>query len=106
MGIPEAQLETWSKQGSKVQSKTTYASIKAALEDSNAPYSDKSYVTFLQGSYGNDTNIYADSDVDVLIRLDSTFYYDKNNLQMLEKVAFYIVFPFTSSYGYTQFKSQ
>src|SRR3546814_1044190 len=43
MAIPESQLETWAKQGSVTQSKDTYATIKAALEDSNAPYRTRDY---------------------------------------------------------------
>ena len=33
MAIPEAQLETWSHQGSVTQSSSTYASIKNMLEE-------------------------------------------------------------------------
>ena len=39
-----------------------------ALHADDAPYAGKAYDTFLQGSYANDTNIYADSDVDIVIR--------------------------------------
>jgi hypothetical protein len=51
MAIPEAQLETWSKQGSVTQSKATYGTVKAALETVDAPYAAKDYSVFLQGSY-------------------------------------------------------
>ena len=105
MPIPETQLDTWSKQGSKTQSQTTYATVKSVLEDSNASYNDKSYTSFLQGSYGNDTNIYADSDVDVVMQLDSTFYYEYNSLQMLEKVAFDHAYPSNAAYGFDEFKT-
>ena len=73
MAIPEAQLDTWSAQGSITQSKNTYASIKGVLESANSPYYQRSFVSFLQGSYGNDTNIYADSDVDVVAGGKSRF---------------------------------
>lgn len=76
MAIPEAQLHTWSKKGADAQSRDTYATVKRVLEDRNAPYYSKSYASFLQGSYANDTNVYRDSDVDVVMRLDSTFYHD------------------------------
>jgi hypothetical protein len=66
MAIPESQLNTWSAQGSVQQSKNTYATVKGVLESGSAPYSSRSYDTFLLGSYGNDTNVYADSDVDVV----------------------------------------
>ena len=80
MAIPEAQLETWSHQGSVQQSCDTYATVKRSLEANDTKYADKSFDVFLQGSYGNDTNIYAESDVDVVIRTDSIYYYDTSAL--------------------------
>jgi hypothetical protein len=56
MTIPEAQLETWSHQGSVIQSSTTYATVKTALEDPKATYAARKPKIFLQGSYCNDTN--------------------------------------------------
>lgn len=88
MAIPESQLETWSRQGSITQSSSTYATIKRALEASDTKYASKAYEVFLQGSYGNDTNIYAESDVDVIIRLDSVYYYDIDSLTPDEKARF------------------
>jgi hypothetical protein len=76
MSIPETQLDTWSRLGSVTQSRDTYATIKRMLDANDAPYTGKIFVIFLQGSYGNDTNIYADSDVDTVIRIDSIFYTD------------------------------
>lgn len=80
MGIPESQLETWSHQGSVQQSSTTYNTIKNALEAAGSPYAGKNYEVFLQGSYGNDTNIYAESDVDIVIKLNDCFHHDLNGL--------------------------
>src|SRR5665213_2350941 len=88
MAIPEAQLDTWSKPGSQTQSKDTYATIKGALEASDAPYSSRSCTSFLQGSYGNDTNVYADSDVDVVMKVGSSYYYDLSRLSMTEQATF------------------
>lgn len=88
MPIPESQLETWSHQGSKVQSASTYQTIKSALEDPNSPYHKWTFRIFLQGSYGNDTNIYADSDVDVVICLTSVYYGDISNLTEEEKARY------------------
>ena len=48
MPIPEAQLETWSKQGSVTQSRNTYATVKVALEASGAPYAGKNYGPYMQ----------------------------------------------------------
>lgn len=80
MGIPNSQLETWSHQGAIVGSSDTYQSIKATLEAPGTPYAAKNYKVFLQGSYGNDTNIYAESDVDIVIQLDDCFQHDKSEL--------------------------
>ena len=76
MGIAETQLETWSHQGSKVQSEATYQTIKGTLESSQSPYYLKNFEVFLQGSYGNGTNIYSESDVDIVICLKSAYFYD------------------------------
>jgi hypothetical protein len=88
MAIPKSQLDTWAHQGSISQSSATYATVKRALEASDTKYSDKDFQVFLQGSYGNDTNIFAESDVDVVIRLDSIFHYDISALNPEELAAF------------------
>lgn len=88
MPIPESQLETWSHQGSITQSSNTYNSIKNVLEASTTPYAGKNFKVFLQGSYGNDTNIYAKSDVDIVIRLDDCFRSDLSKLTEEEKAAY------------------
>lgn len=104
MAIPETQLDTWSKLGSVTQSKATYASVRGVLERADAPYASKNYAIFLQGSYGNDTNIYADSDVDVVIRVDSVFYKDISELTDPEKAAYESSFS-NSAYSYNAFKA-
>ena len=70
MPIPESQLETWSHQGSITQSSNTYNAIKSVLEANTTPYAGKNFKVFLQGSYGNDTNIYAESDVDIMVTFE------------------------------------
>ena len=87
MPIRESQLETWSHQGSITQSSNTYSSIKNVLEASMTPYAGKNFKVFLQGSYGNDTNIYAESDVDIVIRIDDCFFSDLDALSEEEKAA-------------------
>lgn len=103
MAIPEAQLDTWSHQGSVTQSSDTYARLKGVLEANTAPYAGRNYVSFLQGSYGNDTNIWADSDVDVVMRLDSTFYRDIDALPEDDKARYKAAFS-DAEYGYNDFK--
>src|ERR1039458_4338822 len=104
MAIPESQLETWSHQGSVTQSSTTYATVKRALEAADSNYADKSFEVFLQGSYGNNTNISAESDVDVVIRLDSLYYSDPSLLTPQELAVFNAGFT-AATYSYADYKS-
>src|SRR6266850_3223678 len=104
MTIPLAQLETWSGQGSVTQSKNTYATVKAALEDANANYTNRNFKVFLQGSYGNDTNIWAESDVDVVIRYHGAFYDDIEERPADEQAAFHAACPVKHKYVYKDFK--
>lgn len=103
MGIPESQLETWSHQGSITQSAKTYQTIKDALESANSAYHGKNFHVFLQGSYGNDTNIYSESDVDVVIRLDDVYYSDLTSLSPEDRVA-YDRARIPATYAYDQYK--
>lgn len=104
MPIPESQLETWSHQGSITQSSNTYNSIKATLEATATPYSAKTYRVFLQGSYGNDTNIYSESDVDIVIRLDNCFQHDLSQLPTEQQDAFKTAHN-DATYTHRDFKS-
>ena len=85
MPIPESQLETWSRQGPITQSSNTYNSIKSVLESRTTSYAKKKFKVYLQGSYGNATNIYAESDVDIVIQLDDCFHSDLESLSDTEK---------------------
>ena len=104
MAVPEAQLDTWSKPGSVAQSRDTYATIKNALEAAGSPYAGKNYTVFLQGSYSNDTNVYRESDVDVVIVLNQTYYSDLTNLSEVETAA-YNQARVAATYGYYDLKS-
>ncbi len=104
MAIPESQLETWSHQGSVSQSASTYQTIRSTLLDPNSGYADKKFNVFLQGSYGNDTNIYAESDVDVVICLQSTFHYDLAQLNPTETSA-YLNHVTPATYSREEFKN-
>jgi hypothetical protein len=103
MAIPEAQLEIWSHRGSVTQSAATYQTIRTALEDKSAPYASKNFDIFLQGSYGNETNIFADSDVDIVIRLKQTYYSDLQYLTESAKANYDQAFS-SASYGFPEFK--
>lgn len=88
MPIPEQQLTTWSGQGAIAGSRDTYATVKLALETNDTDYAKKWYEVFLQGSYCNDTNIYAESDVDIVICLKTVFYHDLTLMSPTEQAAF------------------
>ncbi|MGC8731744.1 MAG: nucleotidyltransferase domain-containing protein [Halothiobacillaceae bacterium] len=103
MPIPESQLETWSHQGSITQSSDTYNSIKNVLEANTTPYASKNFNVFLQGSYGNATNIYAESDVDIVIRLDDCFQSDLAQLTEVETAAYRSAFS-AATYTHVDFK--
>ena len=103
MAIPESQLDTWSHQGSVTQSSETYGRIKRVLDATTTPYAEKDYSIFLQGSYGNDTNIYAESDVDIVIKLGSSFRSDLESLTDWQRLAFNKAFP-DATYHYHDFK--
>ncbi len=88
MGIPESQLETWSHQGAISTAKATHESIRNALVANSSTVKDKNFEIYLQGSYKNDTNIHGESDVDVVVQLNSTFHYDLSALPGNESLLF------------------
>lgn len=105
MAIPESQLETWTHIGAVAQSAATYQSIKAVIEHKDAPYSNRRVDSFLQGSYGNDTNVYgADSDVDIVLRTRGLFHYNIDALSGPEKTAFKSVYPTPAEYTLKSFR--
>ena len=104
MPIAKSQLETWSKQGVPGPSRDTYAAVKRILEDKAAPYAGKDADIFLQGSYGNDTNVSRDSDVDVVAFIATTFAHDAPTLAADQYQAFEKTYVGTASYSYQQYK--
>ena len=87
MPIPESQLVTWSRQGAIVTSKQTHEAIRSALAAFKWPLGVK-YEVNIQGSYKNDTNVFAESDVDVLIELTSAVHYGSTRLTESERARF------------------
>jgi hypothetical protein len=105
MAIPEQQLEIWSHQGSVTNSSATYQAIRNVLGVATAPYAGRTYEIFLQGSYGNDTNIWAESDVDIVIGLSkgSCFHSDLSRLTDEQKALWRQAYV-DATYGYREFK--
>ena len=87
------------------QSSNTYATVKGAIESNDAPFASRSFASFLQGSYGNNTNIFADSDVDVVVRLDSIYYHDISNMTAPDQAAFKTAAS-SASYSMNDFKRE
>lgn len=81
MGIPESQLETWSRQGATKSANAIYERIRTALHN-DAVLSVRDFDVFLQGSYRNSTNIRGDSDVDVVVKLNETYMPDYSRLDL------------------------
>jgi hypothetical protein len=103
MAIPEIDLSVMANIGAQVTSKETYATVRLTLNHEGAGYADKQYQVFLQGSYGNDTNIVKESDVDVVIRLDSIFTYDIDNLPANQQANFRSKHP-AATYTHAHFR--
>ena len=76
--LSKDKLNNYSKQGNTLKFKNIYNELKSFLEKN---ISEKyNFEIYLQGSYGNDTNIEIDSDVDIVIELTSIFSYDISKL--------------------------
>lgn len=104
MAIPEAQLQTWSHQGAVTTASNTNSAIHNALHAQNSPIRDRDFNVYLQGSYKNDTNIRGDSDVDIVVQLNSTFEYDLSVLSEEEKRLFGQSYPTSATYLWRNFR--
>jgi hypothetical protein len=104
VAIPEEQLNAWSAVGAETTAARTYASIKTALEQSDA-LKKHTYRVYLQGSYKNTTNVRGDSDVDVIAEFTGAFGYDVNRLTEAQQEEFHRRFPGTATYGFNEFRN-
>lgn len=102
MTIPSSKLDTWSNQGATESAKTTHERIVNTIENSDID-EEEDIKKYLQGSYKNHTNIHANSDVDVIIRLDSIWYKDLSNLSSTEKNKYEDDYS-SGSYSWSEFK--
>jgi hypothetical protein len=64
----------------------------------------KNYEIYLQGSYKNSTNIRGDSDVDIVVQLNTTFYHNSNQLSTIERELFQAQHS-DATYSWNEFKS-
>lgn len=87
MAIPERQLQTWSNQGAVQSSAATHKSVENCIKKVSWK-EDVHYVTYLQGSYPNYTNIYGNSDVDLVVEFRSIFSKDLSALSESQREQF------------------
>jgi hypothetical protein len=101
--IAENQLETWASQEPTAQFTDTYNRIRSCLLDAGAPYPLGDTEVFLQGSYKNDTNVYGDSDVDIVLCHTGAFYADISRLSPEDRQA-YDAAGGSATYRYVDFR--
>jgi len=106
MGIPATTLETWSNQGATQTPKSLREKIEKKLTGSDSTIHRKNDLDiYLQGSYRNSTNIYGNSDVDVVVQHDATFFSDISDLDTQEKAIYNRSFS-EATYTWDNFKSE
>ena len=102
--LAESQLDIWASQGPSVQFTDTYKGVRDSLLDKGAPYPLADTEVFLQGSYKNDTNVYGDSDVDIVLCHTGAYYSDLSRLSAEDRRAYETAAGGTATYGYPDFK--
>lgn len=102
--IAESQLDIWASQGPTAQFTNTYNRIRNILLDNDAPYPLAETKVFLQGSYSNDTNVYGDSDVDIVLCHTGAFYRDVSRLSPEDALAYDAATVGTVRYAHPEFK--
>ena len=102
MAIPENQLKIWAQPGTVKGAKNTHAAIRNALAGHQWP-DDVRYVTYLQGSYRNNTHLRRQSDVDVVVELTSLPVRDGSRLPDSQRRLLARDFP-EPEYGWRRFR--
>lgn len=105
MSIPSSQLNTWAGQGAITTSSEAYASIRHALLKESSPLANRGVEIFLQGSYANATNIYGDSDIDVVVLYANTFHKDMTALTSAQQQLHEAIFP-VAEYQWTHLRDE
>jgi len=103
MSINEDQLTTWAKPPSETEEDKCRNAVSRITEAAKKKFGSDVSI-FLQGSYKNRTNVRKDSDVDVVVRHDSYYFYDLGRLTPEEKAA-YEASSTPASYTFSQFKN-
>jgi hypothetical protein len=102
MILTEEQLSTWANPGAMVTAKATADSVRTTLKNSSR-ISSLDFEVYLQGSYKNDTNIRGDSDVDIVVQLNSTVLPDVSALPPGLQLAIQSTYP-SATYQWGDFR--
>ena len=102
MTIPENHLKIWAQPGTVQGAKNTHAAIRNTLGRHQWP-DDVRYVTYLQGSYRNNTHLRRQSDVDVVVELTSLPVRDGSRLAYAQRRLLDRDFP-NPEYGWRRFR--
>jgi len=84
--IAREQLNAWAQRGDPVRAWYSFKLVKDALQHESLR--GLQCDIYAQGSYANETNIADDSDVDIVLALQSAFYADTNDLPPPETTAY------------------
>lgn len=103
MAINNDQLCTWANAPGATRAESTYAKIRLALAR-NSVSQIRSCEVYLQGSYANSTNIRIDSDIDVVVQLNSTFGYNIKRLSDFQKSLFHLAYPNPATYHWSDLR--
>lgn len=82
MALSSDQIRKWSQRGDPIQAWYSYEMVRGSLTQGRL---EGTWSVYPQGSYANKTNIAADSDVDLVVALTSSFYPDKAELSWNEQ---------------------
>ena len=85
MTLSAGQIKEWSQRGDPIHAWYSYEMVRGSLVDGRL---EGTWSVYPQGSYANKTNIAADSDVDLVVALTSSFYPDKGKLSLIEEVEY------------------
>jgi len=106
MTIPLEILKTWSKQGATHAPKALREKIENKLTGADSSIKMKNNLEiYLQGSYRNNTNIYGNSDVDVVVQHNSVFGSNTSQLSDHEKAIYKGEFS-DATYTWHEFKGE
>jgi hypothetical protein len=81
MALSSEQISKWSRRGDPIHAWYSYEMVRGSLTQGRL---EGTWSVYPQGSYANKTNIAADSDVDLVVALTSSFYPDKADLSLIE----------------------